>query len=347
MNLHSTSGAESNNASSNHTSSNHTSSNQTSSSRTAPINTLSIIVPILDEQDNVEELNRQIAATCDIGRHPYEIIYVNDGSTDKTPAILDRLAQENAFVKVIHFKRNFGQTAAMMAGIDHATGDVLITLDADLQNDPKDIPALLAKLDEGYDLVSGWRKDRQDAKYKRIFVSRLANRLISRLSDVHLNDYGCTLKAYRKEILEDVKLYGEMHRFIPIYAAWSGATITEIPVSHHARSHGKSHYGLERTFKVLLDLMVILFLHRYAQKPIYVFGGCGLLNFFFAFLTFVFMLFLKYAHDTDFIQTPLPIITVMFFLVGMISLLLGLIAELLMRTYFESQHKRSYIIKRQ
>jgi hypothetical protein len=216
-------------------------------------------------------------------------------------------------------------------------------MDGDLQNDPKDIPRLLAKLEEGYDVVSGWRVHRRDPLSKRL-LSLIANRLISWISGVHLHDYGCSLKAYRRMVLEDVRLYGEMHRFVPIYASWQGARVTELPVEHHARKRGKSNYGVERTVKVLLDLIVVKFLASYATKPIYVFGGFGMLAFFLSFLTFCWMLYYKLAGLKDFVQTPLPLVVVMLLLVGCLSVLLGLVAELTVRTYYESQGKRTYVL---
>eukprot|EP01034_Spumella_vulgaris_P010497 gene10497-13318_t len=218
------------------------------------------------------------------------------------------MAAADSRVKVVHFRRNAGQTAAMMAGIDFASGDVLIPLDADLQNDPADIPRLLAKLDEGYDVVSGWRKDRKDDSLRRNLPSRIANSLISRVSGVALHDYGCSLKAYRRDVIKGVKLYGEMHRFIPIYASWNGARVTELPVTHHARRFGVSKYGLERIAKVFLDLMVVKFLDRYAQKPIYVFGGFGLVNLAVSFLAGLWAIILKLFYGTSFILSPLPLL---------------------------------------
>jgi len=232
-----------------------------------------------------------------------------------------------------------------MAGIDHASGEVIIPIDADLQNDPADIPKLLGKLAEGYDVVSGWRKDRQDAAIRRNFVSRLANRLISKISGVHLHDYGCTLKAYKKDVVKGIRLYGEMHRFIPIYATWMGAKVCEIPVQHHARQFGQSKYGLERIAKVLLDLMVVKFLDRHMVKPIYVFGGIGLVSFFASFLSTIWMLWLKFFENTSMIQTPLPLVVTMTFLVGVMCILLGLLAEMIVRTYFESQGRSPYLVK--
>jgi glycosyltransferase involved in cell wall biosynthesis len=230
----------------------------------------------------------------------------------------------------------------MMAGFDQARGDIIVPIDADLQNDPADIPFLLAKLDEGYDVVSGWRKHRQDAAIRRNFVSRVANTLISRLSGVHLHDYGCTLKAYRRDVIGPVRLYGEMHRFVPIYAAWYGARITEIPVSHHTRLHGKSNYGLERILKVVLDLIVVRFLDRWIGKPIYIFGGFGALWFMVATFSAAYMLYLKFFDNLSMIQTPLPLLLVMSIMMGVMSICMGLVAEIVVRTYFESQGKSIY-----
>jgi glycosyltransferase involved in cell wall biosynthesis len=232
-----------------------------------------------------------------------------------------------------------------MAGIDHARGDIIVTIDADLQNDPDDIPALLVKVDEGYDVVSGWRKDRQDAPIRRNFVSRVANRIISRISGVALHDYGCTLKAYRREVIEDVRLYGEMHRFIPIYASWMGARVYEMPVRHHPRKYGKSKYGLARVGKVILDLMVVKFLDRYLVKPIYVFGGFGLISLMFSGLICLLMIWLKFEDSVSMIQTPLPLLSAMTFLVGVVCLLMGILAEMIVRTYFESSGRRSYGVR--
>jgi glycosyltransferase involved in cell wall biosynthesis len=245
---------------------------------------------------------------------------------------------------VIRFRRNFGQTAALSAGIDHARGDIIVPMDGDLQNDPKDIPRLLAKLDEGYDVVSGWRVRRQDSLRRRL-PSQLANRLISWLSGVRLHDYGCSLKAYRRDVLEDVRLYGEMHRFVPIYASWQGARVAELPVDHHPRTRGKSNYGIERTIKVVLDLIVVKFLSSYATKPIYVFGGFGVASFALSFLAFALMVYFKVTGQKDFVQTPLPIVVAIFMLVGCLAVLLGLVAELSIRTYYESQGKRTYAIR--
>ncbi len=305
---------------------------------------LSVIVPLYNEQENLpilhDRLTKVLAGFCH-----YEILLVDDGSSDDTASIIQQLAQTDPHVKPILLKRNFGQTAAMMAGIDHSSGEILVPLDGDLQNPPEEIPKLVAKLAEGYDVCSGWRKQRNDKWLSRKLPSKLANKVISKVSGVHLHDYGCTLKAYRRDVIEDTRLYGEMHRFIPIYASWSGARIVEIPVEHSPRIHGKSKYGIERTFKVLLDLLVIMFLRNYFSKPIYVFGGFGMLNFILSLGTFSLMLYYKLAEDTSFIQTPLPLLAVFFFLMGFFSILLGFLAEILIRTYHESQGKPAYLVR--
>jgi len=307
---------------------------------------LSIIIPVYNEEDNVLPLHQKITEALDSMGQPYEVIIVDDGSTDKTAQRLKELAKSDNRLKVIHLRRNFGQTPAMMAGIDAATGDILIPMDGDLQNDPHDIPKLLAKLAEGYDVVSGWRKDRQDHPLKRNLPSRVANRLISFISGVHLHDYGCSLKAYRKAIIKGVKLYGEMHRFVPIYAAWQGAKVTEVGVTHYPRVHGISKYGFDRTIKVILDLIVVKFLDKFAHKPMYLFGGFGLVTFLISFLLFGLMLYLKIFNNKSFIETPLPMAVTLFTLMGFMSIFMGLIAEILMRTYHESQNKPTYIVDR-
>lgn len=308
------------------------------------VNLLSIIVPLYNEADNILSLHEKVtdiapSLGCDL-----EMILVNDGSTDGSRSILDSLASQDKRVKVIHFRRNFGQTTAIMAGIDYSSGDVLIPMDGDLQNDPRDIPKLLAKLQEGYQVCSGWREDRKDHALKRNLPSRIANWLISTISGVRLHDYGCSLKAYRREVIKGVKLYGEMHRFIPIYAAWQGARVTEIPVAHHPRIHGASKYGLERTFKVILDLIVVKFLAQYAQKPIYVFGAFGLFSLLIASASAMAALYYKIFGEKSFIETPLPLIVVMAGITGIMCILMGLLAEIIMRTYYESQGKPVYLI---
>jgi glycosyltransferase involved in cell wall biosynthesis len=274
---------------------------------------------------------------------PWELILVDDGSTDGTKEKLDALAQQDKDVKVIHLRRNFGQTAAMMAGVDYAKGDIIIPMDGDLQNDSADIPRLLAKLDEGYDVVSGWRTAGQDGLVRSL-LSRVANRLISRISGVHLHDYGCSLKAYRRSVLTGVKLYGEMHRFIPIYASWEGAKIAELPVVHHPRIHGFSKYGIGRVPKVVFDLIVVKFLSTYAEKPMYVFGGAGVISLVISLLAGIWALYLKFVDGVSFILTPLPLLVVMTAITGVMCILMGLLAEVLTRTYHESQGKPIYLI---
>src|SRR5205085_1314731 len=306
---------------------------------------ISVFLPVLDEEPNLRPLHEKLdKALKKLGRTA-EIIYVDDGSRDGSLAILRELAATDPRVRVVSLKRNYGQTAAMAAGIDAARGRVLIPMDADLQNDPADIARLLDKLDEGYDVVSGWRKNRKDKLITRKIPSIIANRLISWIGGVPLHDYGCSLKAYRRESLEDVRLYGEMHRFIPIYASWAGARVTEIPVEHHARTAGKSKYGLSRTIKVIFDLMTIKFMASYQTKPIYIFGAFGVLSFFISVLAGAFALFLKLTHRADLIQTPLPILAIVLFAVGIQFILMGLLAEMLVRTYHESQSKRIYAVR--
>lgn len=305
---------------------------------------LSIIVPIFNEQENIPILVPRIMAVMIELKREFEIIFINDGSTDNSEQVLNSVCNDDR-CKIINFRKNAGQTAAMMAGIDYAIGDVIIPMDADLQNDPNDIPKLLKKIDEGYDVVSGWRKNRKDNSLKRNLPSRIANSLISKISGVKLHDYGCSLKAYKKEVIKGVRLYGEMHRFIPIYASWQGAKVTEVVVNHYPRQFGVSKYGLERILKVVLDLIVVKFLAKYSSKPIYPFGFFSVLNFAISIISAAYSFFLKYFEQVSFIQTPLPLISLLSFSVGIISIMLGLVAEMLMRTYYESQDKRVYIIK--
>ena len=306
---------------------------------------ISVIVPVYNEEKSLSILVDKLIAVLRQLPNRFEILLVNDGSQDGSLALLRSLSQANREVKVVDFRRNYGQTAALMAGIDHATNDIVVMIDADLQNDPADIPRLLAKLEEGYDVVSGWRRERKDSELKRNWVSRIANRFISRVSGVKLHDYGCTLKVYRRSVVSGVRLYGEMHRFIPIYAEWQGARITELPVTHHARQFGASNYGMERIFKVVLDLLVVMFLRRYFAKPIYLFGGFGLISIIAAFATIALSILLRFVAHISLIQTPLPLLAALLFLVGLISILLGLVAEMLVRTYYESQGARAYLVR--
>jgi glycosyltransferase involved in cell wall biosynthesis len=309
---------------------------------------LSLFLPVYNEEENLPRLNEKIfAAMAQLG-HSFEVIYVDDGSTDRSLELLKQFAAQDSRVRVIAFRRNYGQTAAMAAGIHVARGEVLIPMDADLQNDPADIQRLLEKLDEGYDVVSGWRKDRQDAFVTRTLPSRLANALISRIGGVPLHDYGCSLKAYRREVLKDVNLYGEMHRFIPIYAAWAGGRVTEIPVKHYPRTAGQSKYGLSRTIKVIFDLVTIKFMASYLTKPIYLFGAAGLAAFVISGFTALFASLMKFASwpkHADFIQTPLPVVAMVMFALGVQFFLMGLIAEMVVRTYHEAQDKPIYTVK--
>ncbi len=309
---------------------------------------LSLFLPVYNEEENLLRLNTKIFEAMAALGQTFEIIYVDDGSRDGSLALLKQFADADPRVKVVAFRRNYGQTAAMAAGIHAASGEILIPMDADLQNDPADIKRLLDKLDEGFDVVSGWRKDRQDAFITRTFPSRIANALISRIGGVPLHDYGCSLKAYRREVLKDVNLYGEMHRFIPIYAAWAGGRVTEIPVTHHPRTAGVSKYGLSRTIKVVFDMVTIKFMASYLTKPIYLFGGAGLTSFVISLLAAAMaflMKFLDWPKHADFIQTPLPVVAMVLFALGVQFFLMGLIAEIVVRTYHESQGKPIYTVK--
>jgi dolichol-phosphate mannosyltransferase len=307
---------------------------------------ISIIVPLYNEEGSLETLYEMLNEATAAMDEKVELVFVDDGSSDGSAAILDRLARKDDRIVVVRLRRNFGQTAALMAGFDHAEGDVIVCLDADLQNDPADIPHLVSKLDEGFDVVSGWRRYRRDPFLTRILPSRIANGLISLISGVRIHDYGCTLKAYRASVLRNVRLYGEMHRFIPIYARWQGARIAELEVQHHPRRHGKSKYGIGRVFKVIMDLVVVKFLHEYNQKPMYVFGAAGLFSFLVAFVAGAFALFYKITGQKDFIETPLPLLVALTVITGVMCFLMGLLAEMMVRTYFEAQEKRTYVVER-
>lgn len=306
---------------------------------------LSVIVPIFNERENVRQVCAELTRALEHAVRSFEVILVNDGSSDGTAAILDELALADTRLKVIHFCRNFGQTAALMAGIRMAAGNVVVPMDGDLQNDPADIELLLAKLEEGYDVVSGWRRERKDVTLSRILPSKIANTIISKVSGVVLHDYGCTLKAYRRWVLDGIQLYGEMHRFLPIYARGQGARVAEIAVHHRPRTRGKSKYGLERIGKVILDLVVVQFLANYQTRPVYVFGGFGAASLALSFASGSYAIYLKLLNGVSFILTPLPLLTVLTFMTGVMCILMGLLAELITRTYFESQGKPIYIIK--
>lgn len=307
---------------------------------------LSLVVPVYNEKENLPLLMDAIeAALTPVGKK-WEVIFVDDGSTDGGLDVLAGLAEKDPeHVRVVVFRRNFGQTAAIAAGIDHSEGDTIVLLDADMQNDPADIPMLLAKLDEGYDLVSGWRKDRRDNLFTRTIPSNMANGLISWVTGVRLHDYGCTLKAYRRETLEGFRLYGEMHRFIPVFAHSVGAKIAELPVRHHPRKFGVAKYGLERTVKVVLDLFTVKFLLDYSHKPMRLFGGTGVILIAVSALLLAYLFIRKVFFFVAVLTSPFFQIGIMLSILGFQSILMGLIAELLARTYHESQSKPTYTIR--
>lgn len=308
---------------------------------------LSIVIPVYNEHANLPMLFEAIYATMKNINQSWEAVFVDDGSRDNSLEILQSYAQKDPeHIRVVSFRRNFGQTAAIAAGIDYSAGDIIVLLDADMQNDPADIPLLLAKLDEGYDLVSGWRINRKDNALTRNFPSMVANKIISWVTGVHLHDYGCTLKAYRREALEGFRLYGEMHRFIPVYASSVGAKITEMPVNHHPRRFGKTKYGMERTVKVILDLFTVKFLVSYSAKPIYVFGSAGGFLIVSSVILFTYLFIRRIFFAVALSTSPLLPMTAMFFILGFQSILMGLIAEMLVRTYHESQRKPTYTIRK-
>jgi glycosyltransferase involved in cell wall biosynthesis len=306
---------------------------------------VSLTIPIYNERESIAPLFTKIHSVMSRLGKPWELIYVNDGSLDGSDAVLDELSAKHPEVKVVHFRRNFGQTAAMMAGFDFASGEVIIPMDGDGQNDPEDIPRMLAKLEEGYEVCSGWRKDRQDNALQRNLPSIMANKLISAVSGVQLHDFGCSLKAYKAEVIKGVRLYGEMHRFLPIYAKWHGARITEIPVGHFARTAGSSKYGLERVLKVIMDLMTVKFLDKYMLKPMYLFGFWGLVFFAASFLFSLWTFYMRYVENYFYTQTPLPMMAVFSFMTGVICVLMGLLAEMITRTFHESQGKSIYMVR--
>jgi glycosyltransferase involved in cell wall biosynthesis len=306
---------------------------------------ISIIVPVYNERENLEPLLKSVAQALDPTGEDYEVILVDDGSTDGSDTFMQTLPERDPRIKVIQFRRNFGQTAAMAAGFDYAGGNILVPLDADMQNDPRDIPEIVAKLREGYDVISCWRQKRKDPWLTRRLPSQLANALISSISGVRLHDYGCTLKGYRSEVVKHIRLYGEMHRFIPVYASWAGARVTEIPVRHHPRRAGSSKYGLNRTFKVILDLITVKMLGSYSTKPMYFFGGVGLVACAAGFIFALWTLYDKFFGGVKAHNNPFLLLAVFLFLLGVQFVLMGLVAELVIRTYFESQGKVPYIIR--
>ena len=308
---------------------------------------ISIVIPIYNEEETIPMLYQAVWEAMKPIERTWELILVDDGSKDTSFAELEKVvALDPEHVRVVGLRRNFGQTAAIAAGIDHATGEIIVLMDADLQNDPADIPLLLEKIDEGYDVVSGWRAKRKDTFITRTLPSMLANKLISTVTGVHLHDYGCTLKAYRREVITGFKLSGEMHRFIPVFANSVGAKIIEMPVRHHPRRFGKAKYGLERTIKVVLDLVTVKFLSSYANKPIYLFGGTGAVLMILSGLVMLFLFFRRILFSISALESPLFMMSSMFFILGFQSILMGLIAELLARTYHEAQHKPTYTVRK-
>lgn len=305
---------------------------------------ISIVIPIFNESENISLLYSELNNVMNSLNKKYEVIFVNDGSTDDSLNKLKKIHSENASTKIINLNKNFGQTAAIVAGFDLAEGQIIITMDGDLQSDPHDIPKLLEEIDKSYDIVSGWRKRRKDP-ILRVIPSRFANWLISILLGLKLNDYGCTLKAYRRDIVKNMNLYGEMHRFIPAVASWNGAKIKEIEVNHRPRKYGKSKYGFNRVIRVLLDLIVMAFLSEYQTKPIRFFGGLAIINFLLAILSFIGLIGMKIFRGADMTGNPLIILVVLFLLVGVQLISIGLISEINIRTYFESQNKKIYHIK--
>jgi glycosyltransferase involved in cell wall biosynthesis len=319
---------------------------------------LSVLIPVFNEVENVEPLHEELDSVLGSSGVRYELIFVNDGSTDGTTARLEALQERDPdHVLVVMLRRNCGQTAALSAALDQARGQILVPIDGDRQNDPADIPRLLKEIDGGYDVVSGWRKNRQDALLTRKVPSWIANRIVAWLSGVTLHDFGCTLKAYRRSVLEGVRLYGEMHRFIPIFAAWQGARVTELVVNHRPRTAGKTKYGLGRTINVVLDLILIRFLQRYSQRPLHFYGWFGLLSFGLGLACFILMIYFKYffpwpylwwgsdLEPKSFVETPLPSLAALFVLAGVMSVFLGIQAEVIMRTYYESQAKTTYLLR--
>ncbi len=307
---------------------------------------ISVVIPIYNEAEGLPALYRALSETLEHLPQSTEIVFVDDGSKDGSAAVLDEFGAADPRVRVLHLARNYGQTAALMAGFQNSSGDVVIPMDGDGQNDPADIPRLLDKLAEGFDVVSGWRQARHDRALTRRLPSAVANRLISALLHVRLHDYGCTLKAYRREVVADVRLYGEMHRFIPIYAAWEGARVTEIPVIHHPRLFGKSKYGFGRVARVVLDLLIMYFIDRAFDRPIQFFGKIGLGFLGLSALIFAWALVLKYSFSVSLIQTPLPVLAAAISLSGILFILLGVMAEVQARIYFEVRGRPSYKIRR-
>ncbi|MDA3820219.1 MAG: glycosyltransferase family 2 protein [Candidatus Delongbacteria bacterium] len=311
---------------------------------TTPPPYLSLIIPVYNEEKNIIPLFDAVFDTFKKQSFSYEIICIDDGSIDDSFVFLIDIANDNNQVKIIRFKKNFGQTAAMDAGISYSKGEIIVFLDADMQNDPSDIPTLLRKIEEGYDIASGWRTNRRDKLFLRKIPSKLANSLIRRLSGVKIHDLGCSLKAYKRDMIKDIHLYGEMHRFLPVIAARKGAKIVELPVKHHARKHGKSHYNLNRTFKVLLDLITVQFISAYSTKPIYLYGGFALLSLFLGLLSGLAVILMKIFYNTDMTGNPFLLLTVLFMLITIILALMGVQTEVLIRIYHQQGKTNHYFV---
>ena len=318
---------------------------QALSSVTQPELPLSVVIPIYNEAGNIKRLHEELtAALHEIGRE-YEVVAINDGSDDNSYDLLNAVAAEDSRWHVIHFRRNFGQTAAMAAGFDAARGEIVVTMDADLQNDPRDIGRVLDKFDEGYDIVSGWRQDRKESLFLRRIPSVTANRLISRATGIHLHDYGCTLKAYHFDVVKGVQLYGELHRFIPALASQIGVRVAEIPVKDRARRWGSSKYGFNRTFKVLLDLIAVIFLLGYFNRPLYVFGAAGFAVGAVGALLGAYLTVFKLLTENKIGDRPLLQLAALLMVLGVQFISTGIVADMIMRTYHESQHKPIYHIR--
>ena len=306
---------------------------------------ISVVIPVFNEEKNIKLLYSKLKQILDSFGKDYEIIFIDDGSTDKTLTLLHQICQEDGKVKAVIFRRNFGQTAAISAGFDYAKGGIIVTLDADLQNDPKDIPQLISKIEEGYDVVSGWRAERKDPFLSRRLPSYISNWLISLFTGVKLHDYGCTLKAYRKEITKNIKLYGEMHRFIPALASWIGASICEVKVRHHPRKYGKSRYNFSRINRGFLDLLTVKFLLSFATRPIQIFGKLGLISIFSGFICGIILVAMKVVSRVDMTGNPFLYLSILFLLVGGQFISMGLLGEIISRTYHESQNKSIYFVR--
>ena len=306
---------------------------------------ISIVIPVYNEEESMEHLYKNLSSVLEKLNRTYEVILVDDGSRDGSFGKLKVIHEKNTNFKIIRFRRNFGQTQAMRAGFDHARGDIIITLDADLQNDPADIPLILKKMDEDYDIVSGWRKDRKDKLLSRRLPSVLANRLISRMFNVKLHDYGCTLKAYKKDILDNIELYGEMHRYIPAVASWMGVRIAEVPVNHHPRKFGKAKYGISRTLRVILDIITIKFLLTYSKKPMQIFGLVGVAASLIGMGLTIWLIVQRVFFNIALSTRPLFILSIFIFLGGIQFITMGLLGEIMMRTYHEGTGKPTYVIR--